>query len=148
MRKTGFTLIELMITVAVIGVLAAIAYPSYQDYVKRGRRADAMGELQQAVAAMERYFTVNGSYTGATAGATGTIPNRLPRTGTKHYDISLTLTPASDPRTGFVIRATPASGSPQAKDGMFDIDHTGRKRWDENHDGSFGGGTEDNWEKN
>lgn len=146
MKNAGFTLIELMIAVAVIGILAAIAYPSYQEYVKRGRRADAMGELQQAATAMERYFTVNGSYTGATAG--GTIPNRLPRTGTKHYDVSLTLTPAGTPKTGFVILATPASGSPQTSDGKFDIDHTGRKRWDENHDGNFGGGTEDNWEKN
>lgn len=146
MKQSGFTLIELMITVAVIGILAAIAYPSYQDYVKRGRRADAMGELQQAATAMERYFTVNGSYTGATAG--GTIPDRLPRTGTKHYDVSLTLTPANDPRTGFIVRATPASGSSQTSDGMIDIDHTGRKRWDENHNGSFDGGIENNWEKN
>lgn len=58
----GFTLIELMITVAVIAILAAIAYPSYLDQVRKGRRAEGRDALLAIAQAQERYYTVNGSY--------------------------------------------------------------------------------------
>ncbi|HEY0974442.1 MAG TPA: type IV pilin protein [Solimonas sp.] len=64
----GFTLIELMIVVVVIGVLAAIAYPSYMESVRKSRRADAQAALVGLAAAMERHMvTNNGSYLGTTA---------------------------------------------------------------------------------
>ncbi|MFI3186333.1 MAG: prepilin-type N-terminal cleavage/methylation domain-containing protein, partial [Methylococcaceae bacterium] len=55
--QAGFTLIELMVTVAIVGILAAIAYPSYQDSVRKSRRADASGALLGLANAMERHFT-------------------------------------------------------------------------------------------
>jgi type IV pilus assembly protein PilE len=61
-RGNGFTLIELMIVVAVIGILAAIAYPSYQNYVLRGHRADAQAELMALSQAMERCYTIRNRY--------------------------------------------------------------------------------------
>lgn len=145
MKKTmGFTLIELMIAVAVAGILAAIAYPSYLNQVQKSRRADAMGELQQAAADMERHFTVNGNYDNATAGTT--IPNRLPRTGTQYYNVSLTLLPAAGtPKTGFTIEATPIGS--QVKDGKFLIRHTGAKQWDADNDGSYNSPKDDDWAK-
>jgi type IV pilus assembly protein PilE len=59
---SGFTLIELMITVAIVGVLAAIAYPSYQIYILKSRRADAMAALSQAQTSIERCYAANFSY--------------------------------------------------------------------------------------
>lgn len=65
--QRGFTLIELMITVAVVGVLAAIAYPSYQEYLLRARRAEAQSLLSEAAARQERWRAQNGSYTTTVA---------------------------------------------------------------------------------
>jgi type IV pilus assembly protein PilE len=63
-RKTyGFTLIELMITVAIVGILAAIAYPSYLDQVRKSRRADAQSALLQAANRQERLYTTQYTYT-------------------------------------------------------------------------------------
>jgi type IV pilus assembly protein PilE len=61
-KAAGFTLIELMIVVAVIGILAAIAYPSYTEYVLRGRRAEARTALIELMQQQERFYTQNGTY--------------------------------------------------------------------------------------
>lgn len=61
-RSQGFTLIEIMITVAIVGILAAIAIPSYQDYVRRGYVVDGTNALATVRADMERYFQDNRTY--------------------------------------------------------------------------------------
>lgn len=61
-KNKGFTLIEVMIVVAIIGILAAIAYPSYDEYVKRGNRAEGQAFLNEVAARQERYFSQNNAY--------------------------------------------------------------------------------------
>lgn len=58
----GFTLIELMIVVVIIAILAGIAYPSYDEYVKRGNRTEGQALLSEAAATQERYFSQNNTY--------------------------------------------------------------------------------------
>lgn len=69
--RSGFTLIELMITVAIVGILAAIAYPSYQDSVKKGKRAEGRTALIDFMQQQERYLSQTGTYLAVTPGATG-----------------------------------------------------------------------------
>lgn len=73
--QRGFTLIEMMITVAIIGILAAIIYPSYTSYVLRGYRSEGIAQLNDAVARMERYYAQNNTYATATTLATLGITN-------------------------------------------------------------------------
>ncbi|MDR9436082.1 MAG: type IV pilin protein [Thiohalophilus sp.] len=144
-KQSGFTLIELMIAVAIISLLAGIAYPSYQSYIEKARRADAKAALVSFANAIERHYTENYTYAGAATGGndTGTpdiFPAEAPLDGsTKSYD--LTIVSADD--TTFVLRATPKGG--QTGDGYLEITSTGQRRWDKNNDGSIGAG-EDTWD--
>lgn len=141
-RNSGFTLIELMIVVAIIGILASIAYPSYLDYVERARRSDAQGALLGLANAMERHHTANNTYLGAGApntGAPSIFPDEVPRDGTvKYYDLTITAATA----TTYTLRATPKNA--QAGDGVMELTSTGIKRWDSDNDGVGTG--DDTWE--
>ncbi|WP_293713799.1 MULTISPECIES: type IV pilin protein [unclassified Stenotrophomonas] len=66
-REAGFTLVELMVVVAVIAILSAIVYPNYRDYVVKARRTAVEGCLQQHAQTMERFHTTNLTYVGAPA---------------------------------------------------------------------------------
>ncbi len=147
----GFTLIELMVTVAIIAILAGIAYPSYQGYITRSRRADGFSALQQFAAAMERYYTTNGSYLGAAAGGGNTGAPAVPGTFQKatapldssavYYNLTIQAATAST----FTLRATPVNS--QAGDGIAEITHTGRRGWDQNNDGDTADAGEADWDK-
>ena len=140
----GFSLIELMVVIAIIGILAAVAIPSYQNTVKKSRRADAQGALVSFGTAMERHFTVSGhSYRGAAGtqgspantGAPWIFPSEAPLDGgTKYYDLAITAATT----TTYTLRATPKG--PQADDGIMEFDHTGVRRWDRDNSGTFDAG--------
>jgi len=102
-RSDGFTLIELMIVVAIVGILAAIAYPSYQESTAKSRRADAKSALLGLSTAMERFYTENNfTYIGAASAGDGSAPDKTlypseaPLDGnTKYYDLQITDEEAS-----------------------------------------------------
>lgn len=108
----GFTLIELMITVVVIGILVAIAYPAYTSQVQRSRRADAVALLSVVAQAQERYRTNQSTY-GSTLSAIGVDASTI----TRHYAVTIDGigNPASF-RTGYIATAKTISTSPQRFD--------------------------------
>lgn len=142
----GFTLIELMIVVAIIGIIAAFAYPSYQDSVKSSRRSDAQGALLGLANAMERHYTTNNSYLGAgtTGGNTGAptiFADESPIDGSvKYYDLTISEVTA----TTYKLRATPKNA--QAGDGFLQLTSTGIRSWDKNNDTALQS-TENTWSK-
>ena len=140
-HNTGFSLIELMVTVAIIGILAMVAVPQYSSYVKKTQRKDAQAALLAFSNAMERFWTENRTYVGATVGDAGIFPSEAPLdSGTKVYNLAIQSQSAS----AFTLRATPKNA--MAGDGYLEITNTGVKRWDKNADGTIGDG-EDSWEK-
>ncbi len=101
-RATGFTLIELMITVAVVGILAAIAYPAYTNQIAKGRRAECRAGLMQALQQQERYFTQFNTY-AATATANNNIRTFSGDTATRSACNSFTATACGSGLTDCVL---------------------------------------------
>lgn len=123
-RSSGFTLIEVMIVVAIIGILSAVAFPSYTEYIRRGNRAEATAALLEAQQFMERYYAANNRYSTA-ANGNPPLPARLqtlPPSGGTRYTLSVVAAVNS-----YTLTATPSGSMAADKCGSLTITNTGVK---------------------
>jgi type IV pilus assembly protein PilE len=125
-RSGGFTFVELMIVTAIMGILAAFAYPAYVKQVERGKRADGQTVLEQAAQYMQRYYAANNNYTGADTKLATTGYAVAPlgaASGKQTYDVTASVT-----ATTFTLTATPRSGVfTDATCGNLTLTDTGEK---------------------
>jgi type IV pilus assembly protein PilE len=128
-RQLGVNLIELMIVVAIIGIIAAFAYPSYLEQMRATKRSDCSGALLGLANAMERRYSVNGSYlaAGAAGGNTGAptiFPSSCPLDGgAANYNLTIQAATAST----YSLRAVPTGGQATDKCGTLTLSNTGVK---------------------
>ena len=127
-RARGFTLIEMMIVVAVVAILAAIALPSYQSYIRKARRVDAKNAVLDMASRQERFFSINNKYslTPADVGM-ASRPVAVNSSGASYYSLNWTVTAAAGATpAGFTATATPTGA--QLADttcGAFSVNQAG-----------------------
>lgn len=113
--QLGFTLIELMIVIAIIGILASIAYPSYQDSVRKARRGDAQSDLVEMASFMERAYTETNSYTDPTFEDAGISSD--------FYDYTISTQTAAS----YTLKAVPSGVQIADTCGTMELTQTGQR---------------------
>ena len=119
-KHQGFTLIEMMIVVAIIGILAAIAYPSYQRYVIKTKRTDMMSEMQNIASTIESRKLAQGRYSNDLISG---LDGDYPKQGTVLYKVTFTPNPLT---AQWTIKAEPQSGQ-MSGDGTLTLNYQGIK---------------------
>lgn len=121
-RAAGFSLIELMVAVAILGIIVAIAYPSYQQYVVKSNRSAAQAHLLEIAQAQQQYLVDNRAYASTLAALNGMT---TPADVNKYFTITIDVT-AGPPPT-FTATATPKASTMQANDVTLTINNAGTK---------------------
>lgn len=130
-RARGFSLIEVMVVVAIVGILAAIAYPSYTSHVQKGKRAEAKARLSTAAQRLERYYTDNSTYTTDLGPLFGFPVNTVIYSGDNNpsdsaYKLSVTAA-AGGISTGYTLKAAQNGTFTDADCGDLTLTSTGVK---------------------
>ena len=115
--RKGFTLIELIVAVAIIGILATIAIPTYREYVIRGHRRAAQAAMMDIATRQQQFFVANRVYAGSVAALGYTLPTEVAQ------NYTAAIAPVTGPPPGFTITFTPQGG--QARDGILTLDSNG-----------------------
>ena len=149
----GFTLIELMVALAIMAIVAAVALPLYTQYSDRTFRTMARADLMDCSQALERWASVRFTYQGSADtdadglgdADAGPIADEvcIPQTedpGDPSYAITVATT-----ATTFLLTATPVVGGRMAGDGVARVDDVGNREWDANNDGDFTDAGEQGW---
>jgi type IV pilus assembly protein PilE len=129
LRANGFGLLELMIVIAIIGILASFAYPSYQESVRKGKRGDGVASLMNAAQWMERNFSDAARYDLLPSGSAIALPAELSMVpqgaslGNEYYTISI----SSVSQTTFTLTATPVRSMLGDACGSFTINQNGAR---------------------
>ena len=122
-RQAGFSLVELLVVLVIMGVLSALALPGYTRYVQRGNRTEVMAALLEAQHFMERYYSANGQYLSP-ANAVPMLPQRLqgiPSQGTVRYQLSVREATANS----YLLQAVPEGSMADDVCGSLTINQTG-----------------------
>lgn len=119
--QSGFTLIEMMIVVAVIGIISAIAYPNYQRFIIKAKRTDMMSEMHNIASQIKTQKLALGRFSAVdTNGLAGSYPKQ----GQALYTVSITPSPLTPQ---WQITATPIANTQMANDGTLTLNHLGIK---------------------
>ena len=122
-RQAGFSLVELLVVLVIMGVISALALPGYTRYVQRGNRTEVMTALLEAQHFMERYYSANGQYLSP-ANAVPMLPQRLqgiPSQGTVRYQLSVREATANS----YLLQAVPEGSMAGDVCGSLTINQTG-----------------------
>lgn len=150
-KQLGFSLMELMMAVAILGIITAVAVPSYVEYVKKAKRTEPKTELLRIAQLQESYYVQNLSYAKA-MNTSGTniglgFSNASEKTESGLYQVSTTGTPSTcdgtnaKPCTGYTVTAVPVAGKGQENDKAcskgFTISNTGQRGAKSSTDSDF-----------